>query len=543
MSPITPQNQPPNTLIISSSVPSTQTTTTSASAQFHAGPILDPSSLNISSTLRSITEDTGKPVLGNQWRVVNLDEAIISPQMRKLRHLQNVALKEFRPDIGRSDPGEIWAYDVFYTVSVETAEAGFLYEEADASASVEQTKDNNQEEIYHISEISSNVILNSTFQQFQLSSSLHSQSFILRIYVSRHGCEQWELSHEFTVNLSQLLYLGPLIDEISIPIGKPSATPLVLITLLDGVYILPPSLEFINSYRRVVSNVSESKSFDGSWGGNGRVPSLTYGDFLKLMSLEKYVCEIDERKGQLASEIESWCEEVLVRDVCQVRNKVMLLREAVCKCQDEVQDLETRVRDTAIDDNAQCEDQESKLRQVLTDFSTLQEVNDLMVCEISQIKSKLIHKLLTIIPISDQYTTATRRNTRLVSLPRLKISSFLPSTSPTSVNPNLPLLPIQTQPQIIDKELLNTTIGNLTHLLTILSRVFQIPVRYDIKYIGSYSFIIDSINSKLQSERFPLFVADWVNATETQSSQRQRQRLRYAIGLLNCVIQDLENGI
>lgn len=508
-----PTSALPTNIIVSSSVPSTHTTTTSASAQLH----------------RLSSSASAKPV-PNVWNI-NIDEAVIPPHQRKVRHLQRVCLKGFAQQL---------PYDVFFSLSLP-----------------------GDKEPLYISEIASNVVLDSSFQQFCLSAAFLHNSVVLSIYTKptdSHGDSdsQWRLSHQYDVQLDKLLYMHSQIDEITVPPNLQTSS-VVLITLMDGVYIVPLDQQFVNSYEKTMQSLSLNAA--ASRQGKivyGKVPSLTYGGFLKLLSLEKYMWELTLKKDSLQELICQECEGTELQ-LATLTNKVRLLRSAIKDLTEQVASLQ-KDHHVPVHPSSQQQQQpfspssnnnQDTLEALQVQCATLSESNTSILRQINELKCQTLHTLSLILPLSPKYTTTISSSSHNITLPKLKL--------PTILNPNTDLLTSTPTTSNFssscstssshDTEELNFTLGNLIHLLQIISHLWGIKLRYDVKYIGSTSFVIDDKTPRLKQrqqqrqQRFAVFLGDnsiGIGGIGGNGGVIGRQRFAYALGLIQGIIEDLE---
>ncbi|XP_046853640.1 UV radiation resistance-associated protein-like [Xenia sp. Carnegie-2017] len=341
--------------------------------------------------------------------------------------------------------------------------------------------------VVYTSEIKSS--FNPTWQSFDVSQfcedlNTASSSFIVRIWGGENG--SYQLLIEWNVDLNGLVYLGEKIDQN----GCYYEANLLIFGLQDGYYIPPKDTqnddEIISKSLLKVDQEMVKSSYNLS--SLHRLHTLVRAIRQTQIQIRKIKTSAQENLHISGQRLHRACERE------RLKLSVRMLQEELHKHKnmlDTDQKMEVElVRDVQHAGN--------KLRNKVEGFEVAKRNFDeakknhiarreLLVKTKAQVvmrRRQLCHELTYIYPIE----TSKNEEMILCGLP-------LPNTQSPEFNG-------------VNEETISSALGYVNHLLSMIARYFQIPLRYPAINKGSRSTIFDFVNEKLpdKEREFPLFV-------------------------------------
>ncbi|KAH3672752.1 hypothetical protein WICMUC_004158 [Wickerhamomyces mucosus] len=466
-----------------------------------AGHHQDNSIINSSSTINNLQINNTNKVQ-NRWNL-KTETCILHPINRKLRHLQGIYLRNL--SIRQNVEIFVSLHDI-----------------------------NNNDEILYITEVNSNCFINVDFQQFNLNyQNLYSNEIKLKIWVNYlQNNNNWNLFNEIIINLKSLLYLNKSLDNVKVPnlMGN-----IILIGLIDGIYLLPLNQDVVEEYKRFIFDNSNTYNDDdlkpNNINGYTRkiVDSMTFDLTIKLKNFEKINYELMKMKLKISNQInKSLNQYQLNLNDLKINNidvAINSINVEINSKQLELNSLNLQVSKSMELINSSSND--FNLNEIDYEYNQFLEINNSILKDLNVEKIKIIKSIHQIYLKNDIIPN-------LININHNNIHDNINFDNNFEI---LPILNINLITKSQNFEKINSSLGYLVQMILIISYLFKIPLRYKLKFIGSNSFIIDDLNSKInQSTKFPLF-----NTFKLNNNNNQFMRFKYAIHLLNLNIQDILN--
>lgn len=383
---------------------------------------------------------------------------------------------------------------------------------------------NGDESCFYVSEVVERTI-NPNFQELKFDSSRLSRStnFKLKIWISTYKSpKNFKLLLDIPLDLSKLIYLNKELDNI--PSLKQNNT--ILISLFDGIYLLPTKDYDINEYKSIIFDEQTPRNIIKT------VPSFTYDLIMKINNLNSNIEDVSNSKLKVSKQIEiisknEYYDDSLSNHHFKMNRTNTMIQQSIAFIQLQkttLQDLKDlkEIKTKSILKFKQTQnlnkDNLILLKQEYSDLLSLDEniKNDLIL-----IKNEKIRELINIFPKEEIYQWLKIQRSSYLGT-EYQFLELLPIE--LNLNSLTNLINISDQ-QLINQ--INAGFGYLAEIVFLASRYLGTPLRYQIRPFGSTSYIVDKISEINQRKTFPLFYTDHF------------YRFQYAVILLNRNIQDL----
>lgn len=339
-------------------------------------------------------------------------------------------------------------------------------------------------EPFYVSEVRHDCV-DTEFQEFQLVGlrGNDQQDLVVKVWIWHQG---WTLLIRAEFNLTSLLYCN-----------QPHGNNCVMMDLMDGKYLIPTNGIDLDSYRSMIHHNE----------GTRVLKSLTYDTLVKLNGLELSLEDIARSKTKISKQIHvdttlSWQPPIgqLLQSIAKERTMRDIKREKLESLKQLQREKQKHLRQRSQKEEKRLEEFQTYRQdhlQILVKYEAT--VQDLTVE-----RSKVIQLVKSIFQIDT-------------------IAEWL-------LIPQFDLLPLSIPLNEIDmmkQEEFNAGLGSLVLMTIALSNYLAVPMRFKLKFFGSYSMVVDNISQIQQRRVFPLFYT------------QHYHRLQYGVHLLVANINDI----
>jgi hypothetical protein len=302
------------------------------------------------------------------------------------------------------------------------------------------------------------------FQEFQLDSVKggNGSELVMKIWVFQD--HKWHLLMNLDIQLQGLLYC----DE---PLGKNC----VMIDLIDGKYIVPTNPIDLEWYKQMIQHSNHTRM----------VKSLNFDTLLKLNGLELSIEDINVSKLKIAENITADDTVIDTHRIDQLKRMIIYQRDQMEIKREKLSHLEHLRQQRAKRIGrlkAQLQARENELQTQKEDFSGTLIQYETMINDMAIEKSKISRMITLIFPIEDM--------AHWLGIPQFD---------------TLPLIIKLDDIESLDHHEADAALGYLTHMTTLLSNYLAVPLRYKLRFFGSFSMVTDNISQIQQRRVFPLF--------------------------------------
>lgn len=318
-------------------------------------------------------------------------------------------------------------------------------------------------EPFYVSEVREQVI-DVEFQEFQLCNLKRSDEsdFTVKIWVRRE--DNWNLHMNLSINLRGLIYC----DE---PLG----TNCVMIDLSDGRYLLPTNGFDLKWYEQHIKHSTTQRI----------MTSLTYDTLMKLNGLVLSIEDLTISKMKIAQQItvqkdtkQAYREHQLQIMISAEQEKLDIKEEKLTQLKIARQQKLKRLAQLKSKHQLQL----AHLANNKEDFSQVLIQHEDTLNDLTMMRAKAIKTILTIFPTKD-------------------IAQWLQIPQFDLLPHDIPLTRIDSLRHME----MNAAFGQLVHMTMMLSNYLAVPLRYKLRFYGSYSMVIDNVSQIQQRKVFPLF--------------------------------------
>lgn len=369
----------------------------------------------------------------------------------------------------------------------------------------------------------------------ELELKIPSKSITINLFV-KHESQNWKLLKQYHIKMSFLINLGDDIDAIKKELHQ--IHNLLLIRMSDDCYYILPNEQLSSDSVERLEESYYRKTLDRIELLNYRTNTCTYDQILTMNNYSRCICDLKGTKNSLNSQITK--EFKNQNSYYTLTEKHRFISSSNSHLQDVVSQkvahnyqLEQKLEKL----KRQCQKLKSRILKlkyppetnmnaitIAEESEDIQVANFKLTIEINHEKariSSIIQFIFPMHPIKGKYDFSLFQ-TSFPEFLTAKQNKFEDSQNKLGVPISIlstSIIQKITQISRPNSERLNALIGYITLIIVTIADIFKIPLRYNIRYLGSSSYITDSITNSNKTSS----TATMNSRTETTSASKNSQ--------------------